>query len=189
MKLRLIALLLALAALLTLTLSSCSEESLDPDDGWHPAGYQLASNKNLDYTLFVPETWSVDISTGVLTASTIGGNVSMVVTSVESGTTLGGFWETYETQFDPAFVDFTYVVEGQDMLLQNGKVAAKKYVYTAKVTGNDYQFMQVVAILDHTAYIFTFTALAAKYASLVESVEGILEHLSFDAVKDAAVTV
>lgn len=185
MKLRFFALLLALTSILSLSLVSCSEDSLDASDGWYPAGYQLASNSNLDYTMFVPDTWTVDISTGILTASTTGGNVSMIATSVESGTTLDSFWKTYETQFDPAFVDFTYITEGESMLLSSGKVAAKKYVYSATVTGNEYQFMQVVALVGETAYIFTFTALAANYDSLVESVDGILNYLSFDAASSS----
>lgn len=181
MKIRIFAFLLALTSLLSLSLVSCSEDSLDPSDGWYPAGYQLASNSNLDYTMFVPDTWTVDISTGILTASTTGGNVSMIATSVESDTTLDSFWKTYETQFDPAFVDFAYITEGESMLLNSGKVAAKKYVYSATVTGNEYRFMQVIAIVGETAYIFTFTALAANYDSLAESVNGILSYLSFDA--------
>lgn len=186
MKPRIPAFLLALLMTLTFVFTACGEESLDPDDGWYPAGYQLASNKNLDYSLFVPETWNVDMSTGVLTASTTGGNISMVVTAVESGTTLADFWKTYETQFDPAFVDFTYEVEAQAMLLDSGKVPANKYIYTATVTGNAYKFMQVVAILGEAAYIFTFTALAEKYDDLIEQVNGSVSYLRFDAAKTPA---
>ncbi len=183
MKLRIASLFLALLTLLTL--ASCSASDLNPDDGWHPAGYKLASGEHVDYNLFVPEAWTVDISTGVTTAFTAGGNVSMVATSVEKGTTLAAFWKEYETQFDPAFVDFKYVNEGQDILLDSGKVPAKKYIYTATVTGNAYQFYQVIAIIDSTAYIFTFTALAPKFDSLVAQADAMIGYLTFDAVKNA----
>ncbi len=180
MKHRMTSLILALCAILTLTLTACDSTSLNPDDGWVPAGYQLASNKNLDYVLFVPQEWTIDMSTGVVTASTKGGNISMMATANNDNKTLTAFWDEYKTQFDTTFADFKYVLEGQDMLLDNGKVAAKKYVYTATVTGTPYQFMQVIANVGDSTYIFTFTALANQYNELIEKVDGILSYLSFE---------
>lgn len=46
-----------------LTLASCGKA-----DEFVPAGFKKASNDNADYTLYVPEGWTVDMSTGVTTA-------------------------------------------------------------------------------------------------------------------------
>lgn len=185
MKLRYTAILLVLLTLISCVFASCDTSSLNPNDGWVPYGYQLASNENVDYTLFVPNSWTVDISTGVLTASTKGGNITMVASAIESDVTLGSFWEEYAGQFETTFAEFAYVSkpEGENMILSNGKVSAKKYVYSATVSGTSYQFMQVTAIVNETLYLFTFTALADSYDSLVETVNEILSYVSFDLEK------
>ena len=51
------------AVILCLGAVSCGDK-----DDFVPAGYKRASNKNADHTLYVPEGWIVDISTGVTSA-------------------------------------------------------------------------------------------------------------------------
>ena len=56
-----VSMLLVIAALITL--ASCSKA-----DEFVPAGYKKASNDKADHVLYVPEGWTVDMSTGVTTA-------------------------------------------------------------------------------------------------------------------------
>ena len=56
-----VSMLLGIAALITHP--SCSKA-----DEFVPAGYKKASNDKADHTLYVPEGWTVDMSTGVTTA-------------------------------------------------------------------------------------------------------------------------
>lgn len=60
--------------LCVLALASCSRA-----DNYVPAGYKKASNERADYKLYVPESWTVDMSTGVTTAyATDKSNISFI---------------------------------------------------------------------------------------------------------------
>lgn len=183
-----------------LTLASCSQA-----DNYVPAGYKKASNDNADYTLYVPEGWTVDMSTGVTTAyatdrssvSFIGFELDDTVirfdhvtegdgTENENATDTGAedkdkivslddYWAYYSKAFEDTFSDMEYVSEGENTVVSG--IEAKKYVYKATVTGVKYVFLQVVAIKDMTVYIFTYTAKDSSYESHVEEVTEILGYL------------
>ena len=174
-------------------------------DDFVPAGYRLISADGASYRLYVPEDWVEDLSTGVTTAYVsesdrsnislmafelddsllhveIGGTeaVSEEATTAEDGTvpkitTAEQYWKYYEAEFLKTFSDMTYVTEGDDLLLSGQK--AKKYVYTATVTGQSYEFLQVVALKDGVVYIFTYTATEAKFESHLEDVNEILGYI------------
>lgn len=175
-------------------LASCSKA-----DEFVPAGFKLASDKKADYSLYVPEGWTVDMSTGVTTAyvskedrsnvSFMGFELSDAIINIETPDAEGGedeaessdngnevpdintideYWAYYSSEFEKTFSDMTYEAEGENMLLS--KIAAKKYVYTATVTGSEYKFMQIVAIKDGTVYILTYTARANVFDKHLEDV-------------------
>ena len=91
-------------------------------------------------------------------------------------TTIEEYWAYYEGQFKATFSDLTYSVEGENVMLAGMK--AKKYVYTATVTGQTYQFMQVVALKAGTVYIFTYTSTEAVFDSHMEEVNAILGYIA-----------
>ena len=91
-------------------------------------------------------------------------------------TTVEEYWAYYEGQFKATFSDLAYTVEGENVMLAGMK--AKKYVYTATVTGETYQFMQVVALKAGTVYIFTYTSTKAVFDSHLEDVNAILGYIS-----------
>ena len=91
-------------------------------------------------------------------------------------TTAEEYWEYYSKEFERTFSDMEYVTKGEDMLLS--KKAAKKYVYTATVTGEEYKFMQVVMLNAGTVYIFTYTATVENYDTHLSEVEGIIGYIS-----------
>ncbi len=94
-------------------------------------------------------------------------------------TTVEEYWAYYSADFKKTFPDMEYQKEGENMLL-SGKTA-KRYVYTATVTGVKYQFMQVVMLDAGTVYIFTYTALPDRYEEHLESIEEILGHIHIGA--------
>lgn len=197
---KIIVLTLALVFCLGL-MTSCK----NPNDSFVPAGFKKASNKNADYTLYVPEGWIVEMSTGVTTAyvserdrsniSFMGfelddaiirfdkdgenGDGEAPVTSGENGevniTTIDQYWDYYSSEFEKTFSDMEYSVNGENLLVS--KIAAKKYVYTATVTGQKYKFMQVVTITKGTVYILTYTAHEEIFDSHLEKVEEIVTHI------------
>ncbi len=91
-------------------------------------------------------------------------------------TTVEEYWAYYADEFAATFSDMTYSVEGENMMLAGMK--AKKYVYTATVTGETYEFMQVVALKAGTVYIFTYTSTEAVFDTHVETVNAIIGYIA-----------
>lgn len=202
----------------------------NPADSFAPKGFKKISPDNADYVLYVPDSWTADLSTGVTTAyvsakdrsnisfmafeaddtvirvdvngkTTGEGTATAPVTTdkpettvpetkvpAETGTgtekpsevpkieSVGDYWEYYEADFRKTFGDMEYEVHGENVLLS--AKAAKKYVYTATVTGQKYKFMQVVMLDKGTVYIYTYTALPDNYDNNLEKAEAILGYIS-----------
>ena len=88
------------------------------------------------------------------------------------------YWADYKEDFTNTFSDIAFEGEGEATLVD--KIAAKKYVYTATVTGIQYKFMQVVTITNGTVYIFTYTSTPANYDTHLEEVNDILSYIEFN---------
>ncbi len=159
------------AIILCLGAVSCGDK-----DDFVPAGYKKASNKNADHTLYVPEGWIVDMSTGVTTArvsKSDTSNISFMSFELdeskfnseegEEKELLDKFWDYYSAEFIKTFPDIKFDEEtnGTNMLVS--KLKAKKYIYTATVTGAEYKFMQIVVIKGETVYLLTYTAKAELF--------------------------
>ncbi len=97
------------------------------------------------------------------------------VQEVPEISTVEEYWDYYEKNFALTFPDMTYSVKGENLLLSG--IAAKRYVYTATVTGKPYRFMQVVAMKGGAVYIFTYTSTEELFDSHLEEVEQILGYL------------
>ncbi|MBE6636191.1 MAG: DUF1795 domain-containing protein [Ruminococcaceae bacterium] len=95
--------------------------------------------------------------------------------SLPSITSIDEYWAYYEKNFAKTFSDMTYTEKGENMLLSGLK--AKKYVYTATVTGDSYQFMQVVTIKNGYVYIFTYTSTKDLFESHLDDVNAILGYI------------
>ncbi len=207
-------------------------------DAYAPKGHVKISDDNAGYSLYVPDNWIKDLSTGVTTAyvsESDRSNISFMAFEVDTSiiqavigkgdssestetvpeethdsvleaitteastdsatdsttdsttedsnekpeiTTAEEYWEYYSKEFEKTFSDMEYVIKGEDMLLS--KKAAKKYVYTATVTGEEYKFMQVVMLNAGTVYIFTYTATVENYDTHLSEVEGIIGYISID---------
>lgn len=203
----------------------------NPADNFAPKGFMKISPDNADYVLYVPDSWTADLSTGVTTAyvsakdrsnisfmafeaddelihvdvnvngKTTEGTATAPVTTDKPETTVPEtkspaetgtetekpsevpkiesaeeYWAYYEADFRKTFGDMEYEVNGENVLLS--AKAAKKYVYTATVTGQKYKFMQVVMLDKGTVYIYTYTALPDNYDKNLESAEAILGYIS-----------
>ncbi|MBQ7780318.1 MAG: hypothetical protein IJ404_07475 [Clostridia bacterium] len=187
------------AIILVLGAVSCGDK-----DDFVPAGYKKASNKNADYTLYVPEGWIVDMSTGVTTARVSKSdptNISfmgfeldeaLLNSETEEGATeekskLDKFWDYYAEEFAKTFPDMKYdeasvkdgKVTGTDMLISK-KYKAKEYIYTATVTGAEYKFMQIVVIKGETVYLLTYTAKADSFDEYYETAKEIAGYLDIE---------
>lgn len=183
-----------LAALFLTFFVSCGK----PEDQWQPAGMKLASSDKVDYKLWVPEEWTVDMSTGITAAyvsSSDRSNVTLTAFSLTEGDnymSISEYWSKYKEELEKTFPDIEVIDTGEEgesdaleeendfgvTMLIDG-VAAKKYVYTATVTGSSYKFMQVIFIHEGYVYLLTYTALPNVYDSHTEEVGKIIENFRF----------
>lgn len=146
-----------------------------------PMGFQLASDPEIvDYLLFVPEKWTVDMRTGTTTAyySTYDPtNISaslMPLEDTEGG--IDGYFASYTDQFTDVFGE-PENIETANLLL-DGK-EAKQYVYSTNFGDVEYKFWQVICIHKQRVYTITFSSTAENYESHVTDMEGALEHFAF----------
>ena len=172
----------AAAAVCLSVFTGCSSGS----DSWHPAGMKLASSEDADYKMWVPESWTVDMSTGITSAYAGSGDYSNVSVTAQnlSGEqnylTPSEYWEIYKTDLEATFPDIAYDEDtegGISLLLDEN--AAMKYSYTATVTGTEFHFISVVCIRSGTVYLITYTAQPAIYENHLEEVQNILDNFSF----------
>lgn len=196
---RIISLMLAIIAIFAF--SACSAD----DDSWLPVGMQLASTDAVDYKLYVPSSWTVDVSTGIISAyvsDTDRSNVTVTAFNLSndnSTMTVSEYWSEYEALLKSTFPDMTYVqptvldadgnvIESElsaDEMAGNPSttlldgVAANKYYYTATVSGESIEYMQLVAVRGGVAYIITYTATPTNFATHVADVEDIISNFRF----------
>ncbi len=165
---------LALAAVMLFSFAACSKSDV-------PSGMKVASSDVVDYTLYVPKEWLVDENTGMTGAhvsATDASSVSVMAWNLEeTSTTPAEWWDNYRADFDLVFDSFE-IIEESDALL--GGVAARKYVYTAKLGENSYKFMQIACIRRSMVYLFTYTSVDSLYDDHTEEVASIIENFKFD---------
>ena len=166
------ALLLALTALFT----SCGK---NPGDIKPPHGMVLSCDPAIaDYYLFVPERWTVDLTTsasGAYYSNNDPSGVSMMVWELENtDTTLDDWWTINETDLNMVFKN--YSLESKENTTIDGNYA-QKYVYTADLGENQYKIMQIGILKNGKVYLFTYTSLANLYDSHLEEVAKITESI------------
>ncbi len=169
-------LIFAFIFLLTAVLftASCSNE--DPDA---PKGMKLCSNDVVGFKFYVPEDWTLSMSTGAVGAycsSSDPTNVSVMAWNLPSAMTVTEWWEQYKAEFEGVFSDFKVIDETN---ITMGGVAGVKYTYTAKLGDFEYYYIQAACIHSGMVYVFTFTSTPDKYESHLEEVDNMLAHFDF----------
>lgn len=161
--------------LLCLSFSACSKADTNV-----PKGMKLASNEITDYILYVPQDWTVDMSTGVTSAyfsPTDPSNISVIISSLSSANmTASEYWGSYKEQYTQTLSDMEEL-ETSNIIL--GGINAETHVFTATMSGTKYKFKQAIAVKGTDAYIFTYTATENNYDTHIDDVDSILEHFQF----------
>ncbi|MCR5262847.1 MAG: DUF1795 domain-containing protein [Clostridiales bacterium] len=164
------------ALLLALALSSCTARL----DG-APDGMKLISTDDVEYYLYVPQSWTEDISTGVVTAYVSEkdrSNISMAAFETgDSSMTAAAFWEKYEADLTATFPDAVFG-ETENTVV-DGSIAAEQHTFTATVTGYEYEFMETVFVRGGTAYILTYTSTPESFDSHLDDVRSVISSLKF----------
>lgn len=166
------------AALLagTLLFGSCAS---DPNAINPPSGMTLSCDPEVtDYYFFVPEEWTVDLTTsasGAYYSNSDPSSVSMIVWETEhADSTLDDWWEANVADLQLVFQNFA--LESQENATMDGKYA-QRYVYTVDLGENHYKIMQIGALNNGKIFLFTYTSLVDSYDAHLEDVEKITENI------------
>lgn len=175
---KIIALFLVLTTIFAF--GACGESSDVPD------GMMLLENDKVTYTLYVPETWTVDIADGVSAAyASDKSNISLMTMqwSSASYTSLEEYCTNYYEDIKTTFQNVSEIEAYKDNQYF-GELPALKYVYTIGADAKEgeeaepkYKFMQIFSYdTSGQVYIFTYTALEENYDSHTKAVNQIVEN-------------
>ncbi len=162
-------LLSLLTVIIILGCCSCAQDGKGTVDLSAPSGMKLASDKAADFKFYVPDSWIIDTASGTpcAYASEIDpSNITAVRVSTQAPNA-EEYWKTYVDDFKTSFKNFTLITEGEKTTLSG--VDAKKYVYTAELTGVMYKYCTVICISSGSAYIVTYTAQSDYYENNQEA--------------------
>ena len=166
--------LCAVMAWLCLALCACQKTPTEVDV---PDGMMLASSDIVDYYLFVPQGWRVDMSGGMVSAyKSAEDPTSVSVMTWETpyaDDTPADVWEMYKGEFESVFADFT--VESSTTMLLDG-AAAEKYVYTGKLAENTFRYTQLITVRHSAAYLITVTEITSSTTDHTEDITSILDN-------------
>ncbi len=146
----------ALLVLLALTL--CLLASCGAGDGSTtlPTGMKIGEVGD-GYTLYVPEKWTVERSTGVTMAYVSAVDTTNVtLVRVPSDKTPAAYLDENAAALSAALVDYA-PVEAENAATFGGKPAAYR-IFTGKVAGVEYRYLQYAANVGGVIYLFTYTA-------------------------------
>lgn len=184
---RILSILLTVFALFAL--SSCSGKTDVPK------GMKLASDTSIvDYSLFVPEKWIIDISNGATMAHVSDADRSNVSVAqwnlTEELSSIESWWEDYKEQVNDKLFSgtMTVVTEGEKTVV-DGK-AASKYVYYGTLNNVKYTYMVVATIRktisDNSIYTIHYTSIGdvddenSLFSKNLETVNSIIENFRFN---------
>ncbi len=165
-----------------LTVCICSFAGCSNKTQSAPNGMKvLESSDNLDYSLYIPEVWIQDLSTGAVSAyysSSDLSNISMTQFNLDELKPLEEYTKDYIKDLEENLNDFK-MSEGFPENIILGGVAAEKIEYTATLSGNTYKYSQIICINKATIYFFTYTALEDAFDSHKEDVQMMIDNFSF----------
>ena len=128
-----------------------------------PEGMKLCATED-GYTLFVPEDWNVDLSTGIPTASVSdlekAKAPSVTLVRVLDERTPAEYFAAYTATLASMLDGYEAVAENDNTTM--GKKPAITRTYRGTVLGKTYVFKQYLAAVDGYIYTLTYTALDEK---------------------------
>ena len=163
---------LILSLIAVFALASCSGSDA-------PSGMKLASNEVSDFYFYVPQNWTVDMSTGVASAyysEKDRSNISMTSYALSSEMTVDAYWESIRSTYAALFAEMS---EPEVKTTALDGVEAKQYTYVAKAGTEQFKIMQIFCVKGETVYVFTFTATPEKFEEHIDKVALVLAEFRF----------
>lgn len=124
-----------------------------------PDGMQLISNGAVDYLMFVPESWTVLMNTGV-SAARVSDTDETTVSTTAFNTRytykqIDEFWSSRETDIINTFGNMTYISESRYVDITVDGYDARTYDFTISRGGIDHRYSETVLIRDGYVYLIT----------------------------------
>ena len=145
-----------------------------------PEGMMLASNDDVAYRFYVPDTWVIDTAlptSSAYVSESDRSNVNVTVYMPEATQmTAEEYWTACEQQLSAVLGDYTLVSTTPGTLDTR---PSNIYIYTATVGGTAYRFAQTVASYRGMVYTVTYTALDESFDSHMDEYQDILAAFDF----------
>ncbi len=186
--------LTCLLASLVLILSGCSGSEV-------PDGYQNAASENESFYFYVPKTWVLNSSGGTASAyysSDDYSNVSFTCMVIDPGEMddLEEYKAITLAELEAVLPDFSEFVSVElldpESTSESGTIIGSvvttlpidgretiMFEYACTLSGQTYNYMQVVTMKDDFFYIFTYTSLAENYEKHLDEVKQIVAYINF----------
>lgn len=142
-------------------------------------GYHLVSDKRVcGFTLYLPDELTVADASGTVNASFADGSSLSLSRATETGVDIGTYWEQRQEELAAITTEFTLIESNVQATLANCKHAAS-YEYTYRYNGKTYHVYQVMGTTTFSGYVLTYTAEEGNFSSHRESLNVILDKLTF----------
>ena len=148
-------------------------------DSKTPEGMEIASEKHLEYRLYVPKTWVCDAESGASEAyypESGRSNISVTSYPPEESISVTDHFARCENEYKTLVPGYERLSEAQ------GTVAGRtaySYTYRAVVDGVEFRIMQTLFAYDSMIYSITYTALAENFDLHMADVEAVLNAFRF----------
>lgn len=146
-----------------------------------PEGMKKASDDDVQYACYVPESWITDLSDKLTYAYyPESGKPNITVTSFSPDVDMTAEQYFAECQMEyKANFNEGYELIGDSKSRTVGERHALSYEYKVTYGGGEYKIMQTVLIYNGLAYSITYTARVDSYDAHLEDVESILNNFRF----------
>lgn len=159
-----------------------AQKEIDADGVDVPAGMKLASNDEVAYRFFVPETWVINRSERVFSAYVAEdrSSVSVVPYMPDAETmSIEDYFVHFEEQIKIVADEDGYERVSADPDRTLGGRIAHAYRYRLTVGGKTYEYLQFIAAYKSMIYSVTYTATPENFEGHLEDVERIVSAFAF----------
>lgn len=149
-------------------------------EGEAPEGMKLASNDDVSYALYVPQSWNVNEHEEIFAATAPDGSSLSVIPYMPSGNEVMSVLDYYE--WNKAAMLKTSPNGFEEISSQQITVdgaAAMRYEYLYTVGGVTYHYAQVITVWRGMFYNLTYTALPDRFDTNLADVQAILDAFDF----------
>ena len=155
------------------TVNDCVTDKKTPD------GMKIASTENVEYRLYVPQSWICNTAGGASEAYVSeSGKPNVTVTAYypEESMSIDEYFEMCEDEYEDA-------LEGYELISAEDRTVAERdsrsFTYKASHGGADIRIMQTVIAYNERFYSITYTALDDSFDAHMDDVDAILDAFRF----------